>query len=273
MNSSSERYRDGERGRPAEPLDHEVADERPDHVQVAVGEVQQLQHAVDHRVAERDQGVQAALGDPVHQFLEEEMHALRVLCATLTPGRGARPYGARRGAATGSADHELVTRTYLPCWLILNRNHLAPIRSPLESKWIGCPRIEVGSAVCLDRRQHGRARRRAGLAGRGDRLVDHVRRRVDGRSERPELRVRGLGRGHDRRRPPGCGDVRAERRDVRARDRERRGLHSVGADDRRVLLLLLRGSCRTARRSPRPATAGRPRSSPASPSPPATRSR
>ena len=55
-----QRHGDRERRRAAEPLDHEVADERPDHVDVAVGEVQQLQDPVDHRVAERDQRVEAA---------------------------------------------------------------------------------------------------------------------------------------------------------------------------------------------------------------------
>ena len=67
--------------RPAEPLDHEVADVRPDHVQVAVREVEQLQHAVDHRVAQRDQRVERAGGDAVDQLLEEERHARRVLPA------------------------------------------------------------------------------------------------------------------------------------------------------------------------------------------------
>ena len=35
-------------------------EERPEHEQVAVGEVDQLDDAVDHRVAEGDQGVERA---------------------------------------------------------------------------------------------------------------------------------------------------------------------------------------------------------------------
>ena len=47
---------DGLTGPPSE-REHAVADERADHVDVAVREVQELQDPVDHRVAERDQRV------------------------------------------------------------------------------------------------------------------------------------------------------------------------------------------------------------------------
>src|SRR5262249_19995639 len=40
------------------------------HVDVDVGEVQQLQNPVDHRVAERDQRIQAPEDDPVPKKLE-----------------------------------------------------------------------------------------------------------------------------------------------------------------------------------------------------------
>ena len=62
--------------RTAQQREHAKADERPDHVHVAVREVQQLQDPVDHRVAQRDQGIDAAQDDPVHAQLEEEGPAL-----------------------------------------------------------------------------------------------------------------------------------------------------------------------------------------------------
>ncbi len=43
----------------------------PDHVDLAVGEVDQLQHPVDQGVAEGDQGVAAADGDAIEKVLEE----------------------------------------------------------------------------------------------------------------------------------------------------------------------------------------------------------
>src|SRR5262249_17781962 len=91
---------------------------------------------------------QAALRESVHQLLDEFGHAVPILAQ---PYRRvvARARKARAADAIGSADHELVTRMYLPCGLSLNRNHLAPIMSPLVSKWIGCRGIDVGSAVCL----------------------------------------------------------------------------------------------------------------------------
>ena len=50
---------------------------RADHEDVAVGEVDELQDAVDHRVAERDQGVDRPDRDAVHEVLEELGHAAR----------------------------------------------------------------------------------------------------------------------------------------------------------------------------------------------------
>ena len=57
--------------RAAQHLEDAEADERPDHEDVAVGEVQQLEHAVDERVAEGDQRVRAALGQAVERQLRE----------------------------------------------------------------------------------------------------------------------------------------------------------------------------------------------------------
>ena len=48
-----------------------VAHVDADHHHVAVGEVDELQHAVDHRVAERDQRVDGAGGQAVDEVLEE----------------------------------------------------------------------------------------------------------------------------------------------------------------------------------------------------------
>ena len=53
--------------------EHAVADERADHVDLAVREVQQLEDPVDHRVAERDQRVDAPERQPVDELLNEEV--------------------------------------------------------------------------------------------------------------------------------------------------------------------------------------------------------
>jgi hypothetical protein len=47
--------------------------------------VQQLEHAVDHRVAERDQRVHAAEREPVDELLRQEPH--RSTIAQATPSR------------------------------------------------------------------------------------------------------------------------------------------------------------------------------------------
>src|SRR5262249_11818427 len=58
------------RERRAQAGEDAVAEEGSYHVDVAVGEVQQLQNPVDHRVAERDQRIQAPEDDPVPKKLE-----------------------------------------------------------------------------------------------------------------------------------------------------------------------------------------------------------
>ena len=73
MNGISSDDVDRRLGRAAEGGEHAVADERADHVDLAVREVQQLQDPVDHRVAERDQGVDAAERQPVDELLHEEV--------------------------------------------------------------------------------------------------------------------------------------------------------------------------------------------------------
>ena len=55
-----------------------VAGERAEHVDVAVREVDEAQHAVHHRVAERDEGVDGAEREAVDELLEEGIHLVRV---------------------------------------------------------------------------------------------------------------------------------------------------------------------------------------------------
>ena len=53
--------------------EHSVAGERAHHVDLAVREVEELQDPVDHRVAERDQSVDAPERHPVDELLHEEV--------------------------------------------------------------------------------------------------------------------------------------------------------------------------------------------------------
>ena len=69
--------RDDRVGRAAEQLERAEADERAHHEHVAVGEVQELEDAVDERVAECDQGVDAAERQAVQRELDEGVHAVR----------------------------------------------------------------------------------------------------------------------------------------------------------------------------------------------------
>ena len=57
----------------AKRTQREEADVRADHVDVAVREVEELEDPVDHRVAERDQRVEAADGQPSDELREEVM--------------------------------------------------------------------------------------------------------------------------------------------------------------------------------------------------------
>ena len=61
---------------PAERMQHAEADERADHEHVAVREVQELEDAVDERVAERDQRVDAAERERVDGELDEGVHVV-----------------------------------------------------------------------------------------------------------------------------------------------------------------------------------------------------
>jgi hypothetical protein len=55
--------------------DHGPARQRPHHQHVAVREIDQVDDAVDHRVAERHEGVHAAEHQPVDDLLDERFHA------------------------------------------------------------------------------------------------------------------------------------------------------------------------------------------------------
>ena len=62
MPSAASRQKDGER------------DERADHEDLAMGEVDHADDAVDHRVADGDQAVDRPEGDPVDQLLQKIFH-------------------------------------------------------------------------------------------------------------------------------------------------------------------------------------------------------
>ena len=64
--------------RAPQQLERAEADERADHEHIAVGEVEELQDPVDERVAERDQGIDAAQREPVDRELDEGVHRCRV---------------------------------------------------------------------------------------------------------------------------------------------------------------------------------------------------
>jgi hypothetical protein len=53
-----------------------------------VGEVDQAEDAVHHRVSERDQGVDRARGNPVQQILKERFHAKKKVRRKLLAGPG-----------------------------------------------------------------------------------------------------------------------------------------------------------------------------------------
>ena len=76
----------------AQPLEHEEADERPHHVDVAVGEVQELQDPVHHRVAEGYQRVDAPEREPTDQLTAEEtpVHRVEKIAQTQCGPRDAR---------------------------------------------------------------------------------------------------------------------------------------------------------------------------------------
>jgi hypothetical protein len=57
-----------------EDADDRPADERADHEHLAVGEVDQADDAVDHGVAQGDQGIHAAQHQAVDDLLEKDVH-------------------------------------------------------------------------------------------------------------------------------------------------------------------------------------------------------
>ena len=87
--------------RAAEHLEDAEADERPDHEDVAMGEVQELEDTVDEGVAKRDQRVGAALGQAVERELGEGVQR-RKASLTAEGGPGIEP-GTALGSRTGEA--------------------------------------------------------------------------------------------------------------------------------------------------------------------------
>src|SRR6476659_2352147 len=59
-----------EKTRAVEVAGQEKGGKRAGHRDIAVGEVDQAQHAVDHRITERYEGVDAADGQPEHEEIE-----------------------------------------------------------------------------------------------------------------------------------------------------------------------------------------------------------
>ena len=86
-----ERPRDGvERAKALQPKEELDADERADDEDLGVGEVDELQHAVHHRVAEGDQRVHESQDDAVEDDLREDIDEELEIHA-LAAGAGASP--------------------------------------------------------------------------------------------------------------------------------------------------------------------------------------
>ena len=86
--------------RPAEPAEDAPADEGADHHHVAVGEVEQLEDPVDHREAERDEGVHASQRQAVDGQLDE-LVPVHGRIRRGGPERGGREAGLQGLAASG----------------------------------------------------------------------------------------------------------------------------------------------------------------------------
>jgi hypothetical protein len=58
-------------------IDHGERHHRADHHHFAVREIDELDDAVDHRVAERHDGIDASCGQAIDQLLQERVHVAR----------------------------------------------------------------------------------------------------------------------------------------------------------------------------------------------------
>jgi hypothetical protein len=58
--------------------DHRESHHGADHHHFAMREVDQLDDAVHHGVAQSDHGVHASCGEAIHQLLQESIHARRL---------------------------------------------------------------------------------------------------------------------------------------------------------------------------------------------------
>jgi hypothetical protein len=97
---------DGDRrqARSGQQVDHAERHHRTDHHHLAVGEVDELDDAVDHRVAERHDGVHRAERKTVDDLLDEDVHQR---------GRGIGvPAPARARSSRGGRSRPLMT-----CWM------------------------------------------------------------------------------------------------------------------------------------------------------------
>ena len=61
-----------EKARALQQQHHFDADERAQHKDLAMGEVDELEDAVNHRIAERDQRVHEAQNETVQEYLRED---------------------------------------------------------------------------------------------------------------------------------------------------------------------------------------------------------
>jgi hypothetical protein len=113
------RERDVRRERAAEHREDAVPDKRADHVHVAVREIQQLEDAVHHRVADRDQRVEAAQRYAADGELDEELGVERER-KLHGQGRFSESRAAHRGDGPHVSSVEVgqATRTYTPLLLI-----------------------------------------------------------------------------------------------------------------------------------------------------------
>ena len=82
------RQHNGNQLRQTEVLHGAEGDIRADHDDVAVGEVQHFGNAVNHRIAERDDGVDASQTDSVNQVGKKQCHFIHLICVSASEKGG-----------------------------------------------------------------------------------------------------------------------------------------------------------------------------------------
>src|SRR2546430_6056352 len=159
--------RHNRRERRAELREDAVPEKRPDHVDVAVSEVEQLQDPVHHRVAERDQRVQAPEDDPVPEKLERSS----------PPERANRVDDVEEGEVQG---------------LKILRNACGPPRWAARSIYAFSSLADanvLASALDVEDREVGGGRHVAGPLGRSCVLRQEPNRETEQRLRRAEVRL------------------------------------------------------------------------------------